>query len=523
MTKSDAFHVYDTTLRDGAQREGISYSVNDKIAVARLLDDYGVDFIEGGWPGAMPKDTEFFEIAKTAPFRHAQLVAFGATRKVGVAVEDDPQVKALLESEAPVITVVAKSDIRHVEQALKTSGAQNLEMVSDTVRYLVSHGRRVFVDLEHFFDGYKADPEYAFSVLEAAHQAGASVVVLCDTNGGMLPHGIERVVTDVIQRSDARIGIHCQDDTACAVANTLAAVEAGATHVQCTANGYGERTGNADLFAVVANLQLKMGIECIPAEALAETYRVSHAIAEIANITPDTHQAYSGVSSFAHKAGLHASALKINADLYNHIDPVTVGNIQRVLVTEMAGRASVELKGAELGLDLGESPAIVSAVVERVKALEAQGWSFEAADASFELLVREEQGSGRKFTVESWRTIVEQREDGKVVSEATVKLHANGERLVSTGEGNGPVNALDNALRNAISQLFPDLGKLELTDYKVRILEGIKGTGATTRVLLETTDGERVWTTIGVHENVIAASWQALDDAVHFGLVRGRP
>jgi 2-isopropylmalate synthase len=523
MTKSDAFHVYDTTLRDGAQREGISYSVNDKIAVARLLDDYGVDFIEGGWPGAMPKDTEFFEIAKTAPFRHAQLVAFGATRKADVAVEDDLQVKALLDSEAPVITVVAKSDIRHVEQALKTSGVHNLEMVSDTVRYLVSHGRRVFVDLEHFFDGYKADPEYAISVLEAAHQAGASVVVLCDTNGGMLPHGIEGIVAEVIQRSDARIGIHCQDDTACAVANTLAAVEAGATHVQCTANGYGERTGNADLFAVVANLQLKMGIECIPPEALAETYRVSHAIAEIANITPDTHQAYAGVSSFAHKAGLHASALKINADLYNHIDPVTVGNIQRVLVTEMAGRASVELKGAELGLDLGESPAIVSAVVERVKALEAQGWSFEAADASFELLVREEQGSGRKFTVESWRTIVEQREDGKVVSEATVKLHANGERLVSTGEGNGPVNALDNALRNAISQLFPDLGKLELTDYKVRILEGIKGTGATTRVLLETTDGERVWTTIGVHENVIAASWQALDDAVHFGLVRGRP
>jgi 2-isopropylmalate synthase len=523
MTKSDAFHVYDTTLRDGAQREGISYSVNDKLAVARLLDDYGVDFIEGGWPGAMPKDTEFFEIAKAIPFRHAQLVAFGATRKAGVAVEEDLQVKALLDSEAPVITLVAKSDIRHVEQALKTTGAQNLDMVSDTVKYLISHGRRVFVDLEHFFDGYKTDSEYALSVLEAAHVAGASVVVLCDTNGGMLPHGIERIVKEVGQRSDARIGIHCQDDTACAVANTLAAVEAGATHVQCTANGYGERTGNADLFAVVANLQLKMGIECIPAEELAETYRVSHAIAEIANITPDTHQAYAGVSSFAHKAGLHASALKINADLYNHIDPVTVGNIQRVLVTEMAGRASVELKGAELGLDLRESPGVVSAVVERVKALEAQGWSFEAADASFELLVREEQGAGRKFTVESWRTIVEQREDGKVVSEATVKLHANGERLVSTGEGNGPVNALDNALRNAISQLFPDLGKLELIDYKVRILEGIKGTGAVTRVLLETTNGERAWTTIGVHENVIAASWQALDDAVHYGLVRGRP
>jgi 2-isopropylmalate synthase len=522
MIKSDAFHVYDTTLRDGAQREGISYSVNDKLAVARLLDDYGVDFIEGGWPGAMPKDTEFFEKAKTIRFRNAQLVAFGATRKAGVAVAEDPQVKALLDSEAPVITLVAKSDIRHVEQALKTTGTENLEMVSDTVRYLVSQSRRVFVDLEHFFDGYKTDPDYAISVVESAWDAGASVVVLCDTNGGMLPGGIGRIVSEVALRSRARLGIHCQDDTACAVANTLAAVEAGATHVQCTANGYGERTGNADLFPVVANLQLKMGIECIPAESLADTYRVSHAIAEIANIAPDTHQAYAGVSSFAHKAGLHASALKINADLYNHIDPVSVGNIQRVLVTEMAGRASVELKGAELGLDLSQSRTVVSAVVERVKALEARGWSFEAADASFELLVREQQGEERKFKVESWRTIVEQREDGKVVSEATVKLHANGERLVSTGEGNGPVNALDNALRNAVSQLFPDLGKLELTDYKVRILEGIKGTAAITRVLLDTTDGERQWTTIGVHENVIAASWQALDDAVHYGLVRGR-
>ena len=521
MTKSDAFHVYDTTLRDGAQREGISYSVNDKLAVARLLDEYGVDFIEGGWPGAMPKDTEFFEKARTIPFSNAQLVAFGATRKAGVKVEQDPQVKALLNSEAPIITLVAKSDLRHVEQALKTTGAENLGMVSDTVRYLVSEGRRVFVDLEHFFDGYKTDPDYAVSVVNAAHEVGASVAVLCDTNGGMLPSGIERIVSEVGQRSGARLGIHCQDDTACAVANTLAAVEAGATHVQCTANGYGERTGNADLFSVVANLQLKMGIDCIPAGSLAETYRVSHSIAEIANITPDTHQAYAGVSSFAHKAGLHASALKIDAGLYNHIDPVSVGNIQRVLVTEMAGRASVELKGKELGLDLSGSPEVVSAVVNRVKELEAQGWSFEAADASFELLVREQQGAKRKFAVESWRAIIEQREDGKVVSEATVKVYANGERLVSTGEGNGPVNALDNALRNAVSQLFPELGRLELTDYKVRILEGIKGTGAVTRVLLETTDGEREWTTIGVHENVIAASWQALDDAVHYGLVRG--
>jgi len=471
----------------------------------------------------MPKDTEFFEKARTMPFRNAQLVAFGATRKPGVAVEEDLQVKALLGQVKHPSLLWSQSLISATwNRLLRQRARKTLTWSRTRSATWFPHGRRVFVDLEHFFDGYKTDPDYAVSVVATAHDAGASVVVLCDTNGGMLPTGIERVVTDVGLRSSARLGIHCQDDTACAVANTLAAVEAGATHVQCTANGYGERTGNADLFPVVANLQLKMGIACISAESLADTYRVSHAIAEIANITPDTHQAYAGVSSFAHKAGLHASALKINADLYNHIDPVSVGNIQRVLVTEMAGRASVELKGAELGLDLSGSPTVVSAVVERVKMLEAQGWSFEAADASFELLVREQQGAERKFKVESWRTIVEQREDGKVVSEATVKLHANGERLVSTGEGNGPVNALDNALRNAVSQLFPELGKLELTDYKVRILEGIKGTGAITRVLLETTDGERQWTTIGVHENVIAASWQALDDAVHYGLVRGR-
>jgi 2-isopropylmalate synthase len=521
MARPDDFHVFDTTLRDGAQREGISYSVKDKLAVARLLDEYGVGFIEGGWPGAMPKDTEFFERATTElALRSAQLVAFGSTRKAGVDVKEDAQVRALLESGAPVITLVAKSDVRHVFEALRTNLDENVAMVSDTVAYLVGEGRRVFVDMEHFFDGYKHDPDYGVRLLVAAAEAGASVGVLCDTNGGMLPSGVHATVSDVAKRSGVRLGIHCQDDTGCAVANTIAAVEAGATHVQGTANGYGERTGNADLFVIVANLQLKLGIPCIPEESLRETVRISHAIAEIANIAPDTHQPYAGTSSFAHKAGLHASALKVNAELYNHIDPAVVGANQRVLVTEMAGRASVELKGRELGYDLSADAALVGRVVDRVKELEAQGWTFEAADASFELLLLDEGGAERLFKVESWRTIVEQAADGRVSSEATVKVHAAGERIISTAEGNGPVNALDNALRGAVAQIYPAMNTWQLVDYKVRILDAGRGTGAVTRVLVGTSDGHEDWSTVGVHENVIAASWMALEDAVNFGLLK---
>jgi len=519
----DSFHVFDTTLRDGAQREGISFSVDDKLAVATLLDEYGVGFIEGGWPGAMPKDTEFFARAATElSLKSAQLVAFGATRKAGVAVGDDPQVRALLDSLAPVITLVAKSDVRHVTEALRTTLDENVAMVRDTVAHLVDAGRRVFVDCEHFFDGYRHDPDYGVRLLMAAFDAGASVGVLCDTNGGMLPGGISRVVEDVAARSGVRLGIHCQDDTGCAVANTIAAVEAGATHVQCTANGYGERTGNADLFVVVPNLELKLGMSVIPEGRLRETVRISHAIAEIANLAPDTHQPYAGVSSFAHKAGLHASALKVSADLYNHCEATDVGNDMRVLITEMAGRASIELKGRELGFDLTGDAALLGRVVDRVKDLEAQGWTFEAADASFELILRDELPGGRPrhFEVESWRTIVEQRPGGEVVSEATVKVHAGGERIVATGEGNGPVNALDTALRSALVQIYPALDALQLVDYKVRILDGAQGTGAVTRVLIETRNGELDWTTVGVHENVIAASWTALEDSLEYGLLR---
>jgi 2-isopropylmalate synthase len=519
----DAFHVYDTTLRDGAQREGITYSVEDKLTITALLDEFGVGFIEGGWPGALPKDTEFFArmAAGEVKLKNAKLVAFGATRKAGVAVADDKQVQALLDSQAPVITLVAKSDVWHVEQALKTSLDENIAMISDTVAHLVSHGRRVFVDCEHFFDGYKHDADYGVRVIRAAMDAGADVAVLCDTNGGMLPSGIAAIVSDVLARSGGRIGIHCQDDTGCAIANTIAAVEAGATHVQCTANGYGERTGNADLFPVVANIQLKMGKQIMPDSALKDMVRVSHAIAEIANLPPNTHQPYVGVSSFAHKAGLHASALKVNSELYNHIDAELVGNDMRILVTEMAGRASVELKGKELGYDLSQDADAITKVVAQVKDLESRGWSFEAADASFELLLRNalQAETTRKFAVDSWRTVVEQGSDGTVTSEATVNLTVDGEKITATGSGNGPVNALDTALRTALLQKFPELSSLELVDYKVRILDGGQGTGAVTRVLIETSDKSRRWDTVGVHENVIAASWLALEDALSYGLL----
>jgi len=427
-----------------------------------------------------------------------------------------------------VITLVAKSDVWHVERALRTSLDENLAMVADTVRFLRAAGRRVFVDCEHFFDGYKHDQDYGLRVLDAAAGAGADVGVLCDTNGGMLPMGVHDIVSTVKQRAGVRLGVHTQDDSGCAVANTLAAVDAGVTHVQGTANGYGERAGNANIFSVMGGLVFKMGRDVLPEGAIAEIMQVSHAIAEIANLTPDSHAPYVGSSAFAHKAGLHASAIKMGPELYNHMEPSLVGNRQKILITEMAGRASVELKSAELGLDVTGRPDVVSSVVEQVKERESAGWSYEAADASFELLVRDELAEGaaddgaprtRPFTLESYRTIVDRREDGTVVTEATVKVHAAGRRVISTAEGNGPVNALDRALRSALEEAFPRLAELDLTDYKVRILPGRHGTDATTRVLIETSDAKSDWTTVGVHPNIIEASWLALADAVRYGLL----
>ncbi|HEX7104837.1 MAG TPA: citramalate synthase [Acidothermaceae bacterium] len=519
----DAFHVYDTTLRDGAQGEGMALTVADKLAIAQHLDDLGVGFIEGGWPGALPKDTEFFRRARTElTLKNATLSAFGATRKAGVKAADDAQVAALRDSMAPVVCLVAKSHDRHVFEALKTTLDENLAMIRDTISHLRSEGRRVFLDAEHFFDGYKSNPAYALECVRVAAEAGADVVTLCDTNGGMLPSHLQDIVHEVLQGSGARLGIHCHDDTGCAVANTLAAVEAGVTHVQGVVNGYGERCGNANLVTVVANLELKLGRRVLPDNRVAELSSVSHAVAEIANQPPRAQQPYVGVSAFAHKAGLHASAIKVAPDLYQHIDPALVGNDMRMLVSEMAGRASVEMKSRELGFDLSKDKDTVGRVVERVKDLEAKGFMFEAADASFELLLREEVSGApaEYFTLESWRVIVERLADGEVVSEATVKVNVKGERIVSTGEGNGPVNALDRALRQALERLYPQLGELELVDYKVRILDGAHGTGAVTRVLIETSDGETQWDTIGVENNIIAASWNAMEDAYNYGLLR---
>ncbi|GAC1323483.1 MAG: citramalate synthase [Mycobacteriales bacterium] len=515
---ADAFHVYDTTLRDGAQREGLSLSVHDKLTIARHLDDLGVGFIEGGWPGSNPKDLEFFARAQTElRLQTATLAAFGANRRPGVAAADDSQVAALRQSGAPVVTLVAKSHDRHVTQALRTTLEENLAMVRDTVAHLRAEGQRVFLDAEHFFDGYTDNPAYAVEVLRTAAEAGADVVVLCDTNGGMLPGRLTDIVGEVLG-TGLRVGIHAHNDAACAVANSLAAVEAGATHVQGTANGYGERCGNADLFAIIAGLELKRGQQVLPEGRLRELVRVSHAIAEVANIAPDAHQPYVGTSAFAHKAGLHVSAVKVAPDLYQHTDPMHVGNDMRLLVSELAGRATIELKGKALGLE--PDRATVASIIERVKEMESAGFTFEAAEASFELLLYDAvEGERRRyFELESWRVIVERRSDGAVMSEATVKLHAKGERIVATGEGNGPVNALDRALRTGLELLFPGLAAFQLVDYKVRIVEGALGTGAVTRVLVETSDGTTEWDTVGVHENVIEASWQALEDAYTYGL-----
>jgi 2-isopropylmalate synthase len=519
----ERFHVYDTTLRDGAQQEGLSLSAHDKLVVARHLDELGVGFVEGGWPGANPKDTEFFRRARSElTLSTATLVAFGATRRAGGRAESDDLVRALLDAETPVVTLVAKSHAGHVERALRTTLDENLAMIRDTVAFLAREGRRVFLDAEHFFDGFRVDRDYALAAVRTAADAGADVVVLCDTNGGLLPDDIAGTVADVAAATGVRLGIHCHNDTGCAVANTLAAVDAGATHVQGTLNGYGERTGNADLITVVANLELKHGRTVLPAGSLAESTRIAHAVSEVTNVVPYSRQPYVGASAFAHKAGLHASAIKVDPDLYQHTDPAAVGNDMRMLVSDMAGRASIELKGRELGYDLSADRDLVSTVTQQVKELEAHGYTFEAADASFDLLLRTAVEGSRPcfFEVESWRVITESHPGGDAASEATVKLRAGGERVVVTGEGNGPVNALDHALRTAIGTLYPEISKLELIDFKVRILDAAHGSDAITRVLVELTDGETSWDTVGVGANIVEASWEALTDGVTYGLLR---
>jgi 2-isopropylmalate synthase len=514
--------TYDTTLRDGSQQVGLNFTVADKLRVTQLLDDLGVDVIEGGWPGSNPKDAEYFQRVHEMELRHAVLAAFGATRRPRRGADDDPNLLALLDSGTPVVTLVGKAWTLHVTEALRTSFDENLAMVADSISHLVAAGRRVVFDAEHFFDGHAADPAYALAVAKAAAEAGADTVVLCDTNGGTLPGTVERVVAEVRRELEGvRIGVHCHNDAACAVANSLVAVQAGASHVQGAANGYGERCGNADLFAIVADLELKEGRKLLPGGRLAALTSTAHAIAELANLPPDGRQPYVGASAFATKAGLHASAIARRPDAYSHVDPGTVGNRMRVLVSELAGRSNVLAKASELGLDLEADAELGARVLDRVKELEHRGYAFEAADASFELLVRREAGRLEDlFELEGYRVIVERRPDGSDLSEATVRLRVKGERVMAAGEGVGPVHALDQGLRRALEDRFPELESIRLVDFKVRILDGRAGTKAVTRVLITSADDEGEWTTVGVSDDIVTASYQALVDGIQYGLLR---
>ena len=521
------FHVYDTTLRDGSQQEGMRLTVPDKLQIARYLDELGVDFIEGGWPGANPNDTAFFSAATGGELalKNATLTAFGFTRRVGGKAADDPLTAALRDSGASVACVVAKSHDQHVLRALRTTLDENLAMINDTVAHLVAEGQRVFLDCEHFFDGYRENKAYATEVVRTAMEAGADVAVLCDTNGGMLPTWVSAIVAEVGETTGARLGVHAHNDSGCAVANSLAAVDAGAVHVQGTINGYGERTGNADLVPVVANLELKYGWQLLPAGSLAEATRLSHAIAEVTNVPPSNRQPYVGLSSFTHKAGLHASAIKVDPNLYQHIDPELVGNDMRMLVSDMAGRANIQIKGEELGFDLSDRD-LAAKITDTVKDREAAGYTYEGADASFELLLRQELDQLPVFFVaRSWRVFTQSitrdgDEQPELDTEATLQLDAAGSTTRVVGEGNGPVNALDHALRQALEPVYPVVERFELSDYRVRILDQGHGTDATIRVLIQTTDGLRSWTTVGVGQNVIDASWEALAEAYTYGLLQ---
>lgn len=513
----DAVDVFDTTLRDGSQQEGLSLTVDDKLRVAEQLDHLGVTFIEGGWPGANPKDAEFFARAPTElHLERATLVAFGSTRRAGVRAEDDETLRHLVDARTEAVCIVAKSSEMHVVDALRTTLDEAVAMVADSVAFLRANDLRVFLDAEHFFDGYKANPEFTLRILQAAEEAGAETLVLCDTNGGTLPFEVERIVATVLDRFETQIGVHFHNDTGCAVANSLTGVSVGATHVQGCVNGYGERAGNADLAAVVPDLALKLKVSTIPAERLTLLTPVAHHISELVNIAPNPQQPYVGASVFAHKAGLHTSAIARRSDAYEHITPDLVGNGTRFVVSEMAGRSTLVMKAAELGLEL-DSDAMTS-VLDSLKQLEYQGYHFEVADGSLELLLRNSTGWRQPFfDLESYRVIADQ--GAALSTEATVKVRVGDERVVATAEGNGPVNALDGALRSAIGSRYPSLDGVHLVDYRVRVLDSAKGTGSVTRVLIDSTDGDRTWTTIGVSENIIAASWQALSDSVVYALL----
>ena len=512
--------LYDTTLRDGTQREGMSLSVDDKLRIAGELDALGVHYIEGGWPGSNPKDAEFFERARSLELRTARIAAFGSTRHSANRCDDDPNIRALVDAHTPVVTLVGKTSTLHVERVLETTREENLRMISESVAYFKERGKEVVFDGEHFFDGYRLDPEYALSTLAAAADAGADCVVLCDTNGGSLPEDVAEIVARVAERVSAPLGIHTHNDGGLAVANAMAAVRAGCVQVQGTINGYGERCGNMDLIPLIANLQLKLGYECVQPEQLRRLTEVSHLVADVANLNPDAHAPYVGRSAFAHKGGIHVAAVHKLSSSYEHVNPALVGNETRVVVSELAGRKNVRMRAEALGLELSGREL---SVLQRVKELESQGFQFEAADGSFEMLVRRTAPDYHApFELLDYTVIVAKQGEEPSRVQATTKIRVGDEVMHTAADGDGPVNALDGAIRKALVPHFPRLAEVKLADYKVRIVDAHRGSAAKPRVVIESARGEERWSTLGCSENVIEASWQALWDSLELPLLRDR-
>jgi len=519
---ADTVEVFDTTLRDGTQGEHVTLSARDKVRIARRLDAFGIDVIEGGWPGSNPKDQAFFDDARTEEWPHASICAFGSTRHASHAPADDPNLQALIDAETEVVSIFGKSWTLHVEQALGVSLKTNLDLIRSSVAFLREHGKGVIYDAEHFFDGYADDPEYALKTLRAAAEAGADTLVLCDTNGGSLPHDIYEVTAAVRDAFETTLGIHAHDDGGCAVANTLAAVRAGARHVQGTINGLGERCGNADLCAVIPDLQLKMGVECVDADRLDALVDLSRFTNEVANLDPDDGAPYVGRSAFTHKGGVHVSAVMKEPSTYEHVAPESVGNRRRALVSDLSGRSNIRYKAEELGIDLGSDDA--AQAVDRIKELEHLGYEFQGAEASFELLLRTIQDEVPDFfELDRMRVWSGQDDEGQQTVEASIAVTVQNERTLAAAEGKGPVDALSNAMREALHSFYPSLDAVRLSDYKVRVLTPQDGTAATVRVLIEHSDGTSTWNTVGVSENILDASWQALADGMRYALFHSAP
>ena len=521
-------YLYDTTLRDGAQREGISFSVEDKLKIIRTLDDLGIHYIEAGWPGATPKDAKFYAKARKLSLSHARLVAFGSTRRPKSRAERDPNLRAILEAGTEVATLVGKSWDLHVTEIMGITLEENLAMVADSIGYLKAKGLSVFFDAEHFFDGYKSNPDYTLEVVKAAARAGAEAVVLCDTNGGALPHEVTKATKAACKACKTPVAIHAHNDGELAVANSLAAVQAGATQIQGTINGYGERCGNANLCSLIPTLKLKLGINCLADEQLGRLTDASRYISEVANLSPDAHLPYVGASAFTHKAGFHVSGLVKHEESYQHIDPALVGNLKRVLVSELSGKSNIIYKAKEKGIDLTTQPQRVQRVLDTIKELESLGFQYEGAEASFELLLRRAQPDYKPpFELVDFMVVVEKRRRAptrnkgeEILAEAMVKVKVDGKVMHTAAEGNGPVNALDSAVRKALLQFYPELAAVKLLDYKVRILEESTGTSSQVRVLIESGDGQQEWRTVGSSSNIIEASWQALVDSLEYWLLR---